>query len=1823
MSRRIRSLSLAIFLSAVMVFTLIPASINNAVFAETPEEWAEIAGSWDLSHFVNGVVITDDEGTQIFPDASDIAQFKYGEKYTFKISFKEGIDSGQLKYDAPAPAGRLRYQLPSDLLVTEEISGDIKSNGISIGWYKVSTNGAVEVWFGDFDIDGNPIDQNFIYEYTDAGFVLEIDTEFKKGLSTGHLDFGTNAEIEFNISVPDPELEVDKSIPLNGYDADNETVDYQVVIKAKDANESSVEDILFSDTPRMGSTYLHRNTPSIYSGITYTVYNSDDTIKQAAKDITNDVAWIKPPSGTGDNNNRTRMEYLFKGINLGPGEYITVDYTLDLKKMLDPNSGNQSGSSRNQLNYNFALYNTVVAESYGKKVSDTESQTVRKDLKIQKNGVRDSVENSIRWTATVGGGTNSRPLNGGTITDTLSISGQTGSGINIELPAATDIDVIWKDSNGVAIGTYKASELPGFTISNDKKTFTYDVPTADPKIHSIDFSYNTAFTPPTSGSTATTFKNTIKYEKDGNTISAEDSVVVRPPVLYDSTIVSKTGKVNGSKIDWVATIGNGAEPLNGSIVNVQDLLGQGMTLPADSAISIVFYRAPTGLNTSNNQAIFLDADKIATYTGANYPYSIDIDYGDNELNFSVPPVGTETPPAPAVYRIVLSYSTSITVPGFGEDAITYTNFVGIGTDDDEKATQNVTVYPPTPKTPTIKKQSSHIKEITSATANDPASYGIEYTVVATIPEGNNITGYNNIFIRDNVAITNPATGRIIDISSLTPADFTVALAPTDSSTLGFEYSIVVAPGGNKNRWEIYFGGDDITSSSNSVWKYDDARTVTVTFTIPLSEADVTHLMSGSANYIANTAYIFQNDKNQNSTVYDSWPIFKSVKVSSDDDAVFDYTVTLNSSNGINAISLFTAGEPALFIDEFDSRLEYVPKSFYVTAGTTRFGPYDDSAAPGSRIDSDDVVEDSAAITVGTGTVEVDLAELHQLIWNSSLAASTVRSSVQNPSWFTSASQITIRYQLKLTDPNTADGEKFDNVASINSTTQETTFSNNNTATYEKRPLTKALKGTDGSNIISAEIVVNPHGLKLVPAEINQDWFNAVDEMSSNLSFFLDTIKFYTKDVNTGDWKTTPEIPVAHGDVELYSTKMINSQKAEFILPDETPVKIVYNALVTQNGNISNSISVYGYSAFDNRDNYKVIDTKASVSAGREPVTLYKRDSVDNELLLPGASFELYMAVSSNSYYIPSGQPTKKITFDGYDFYQIPEGSVTSGADGTALFNSEWITHSHGAIYMIVETAAPSGYILPEVPDNYSFFYLPGIPTKYSDINFLNDFEEKYHEKYEDYSPLVITDHINVYNDAVDIIPAISIEVRKDTIKRTAAAFDGQDANVKVDGQIINNVGVEKEHYRYDVDFRSTSNVDADEFVVIDPLEAVRDGLIRVEGFWTPATWGDMDGRMNVWYKSTKPPVPGKSPVPPTPAVTTLPPGQQPVYPITGADGWKLWTTINDPGFSSTGIIDRQILGLPVDLADGDYITAIALEYGAVKVGFTSKNYGDEVGAGTDAQPMNKGLDGKDNGIRNTNGSLGYYNKSGLGGIVEIDSTDTRTSPLSSTSIEPASFLLGFSQFQTMMAASNDFALMSDQIAALDAGDIPVPAKGTTNDWAPVLDRRDYSPELALLPTTMASSPLEPATYLVSALAPMQTTDIVSSIGAFIARGGNGPTGLYDNDQDAVLTREIVTFTSNPAPDPDVGRIVDGGSFLERAKNVGITLKDGIWYDKNGRRVSVRTGDVFMLDFLTLITIVALACIVLLLVTYFRTPSTSPAARRRKQTDFEAPKKGGH
>ena len=119
---------------------------------------------------------------------------------------------------------------------------------------------------------------------------------------------------------------------------------------------------------------------------------------------------------------------------------------------------------------------------------------------------------------------------------------------------------------------------------------------------------------------------------------------------------------------------------------------------------------------------------------------------------------------------------------------------------------------------------------------------------------------------------------------------------------------------------------------------------------------------------------------------------------------------------------------------------------------------------------------------------------------------------------------------------------------------------------------------------------------------------------------------------------------------------------------------------------------------------------------------------------------------------------------------------------------------------------------------------------------------------------------------------------------------------------------------------------------------------------------------------------------------------------------------------------------------------------------------------------------------------------------------------------------------------------------------------------------------------------------------MVSTDIVSSAAAYIARGSI-LSGLFDQDQDRVLTREIVPFTATP-DNPDIGSIVNEDSFLNDAERQGLTFKDGAWYDANGKRLFVKTGDGFLLNLWVFLALAGLIGLALQLRKYAKTTQAS-------------------
>jgi hypothetical protein len=185
-----------------------------------------------------------------------------------------------------------------------------------------------------------------------------------------------------------------------------------------------------------------------------------------------------------------------------------------------------------------------------------------------------------------------------------------------------------------------------------------------------------------------------------------------------------------------------------------------------------------------------------------------------------------------------------------------------------------------------------------------------------------------------------------------------------------------------------------------------------------------------------------------------------------------------------------------------------------------------------------------------------------------------------------------------------------------------------------------------------------------------------------------------------------------------------------------------------------------------------------------------------------------------------------------------------------------------------------------------------------------------------------TDEVQVFHN----MPIqVSVEVIKDTINITSAAF-----RTDTDDYLnIDNVG--KELYHYDLNFRSTSNVRADEFVLIDPLENVWANQVRIRELFTPVLYGDSDGYFNLWYQTALTDTTKLYSTASAMATNPFNPNNPDNLQNWPSTGWQLWRS--DIPTTKTMHLSVDDLGL----APYDYITALRFEFGSVEVGFTSLN----------------------------------------------------------------------------------------------------------------------------------------------------------------------------------------------------------------------------------------------------------------------------------------------
>jgi len=760
-------------------------------------------------------------------------------------------------------------------------------------------------------------------------------------------------------------------------------------------------------------------------------------------------------------------------------------------------------------------------------------------------------------------------------------------------------------------------------------------------------------------------------------------------------VMEKNGVVQpGNNILWTVTIGDGSSVIlnDGTITDTHT--GGLLTFPPANEIEITFYGS---------------GGTSVTYTLDNLPVGSLLSGPATGFEFEVPDDSfflTTLPPNGYVYQIVIIYTTSIAPPPIeGEPSAVYRNDVVFTWPDGTPGPGtggSVTVNPPQ-RVVMTKATSGICGQPGSQQGPNNESYWVDYTVTVQVPPS--LDG-QILYLYDNLGIL-PGGAGVPNVPVLRPGDTTFAeVSGPGAGGATLYYSQFIPNTGNS--WRLYFGTSAVDNAASTpaaadaVWQFSDAVTLTVSYRIWLSDATVNTLRDKTtARQLSNAVYLINSGTTSiqppdlssgiggNSVggynINDSWPIIKRAQ-STGNPRLFNYTVTLKGGFTPSR-PLFAPGSTPIFTDTFDPMMEFVPGSLSIMRGAATFTP------------------PASAITIGANSFSVDLTN------------------PADPSWFNQSVDYTVNFQLQYIGPALPPPPASQVVAGLTNTARievnapnACVFEDTATVDYTQQMLAKSM--TPDGDRVHVEIIINADGSTDfgAPPTPGPSVIAARDTLA-NLALFVDTVVFQTQTQLpdgswNGVWINQPKGVDNSG--ALWSVNIISSTEIDFIIPNRTPVKIIYDARVTlapgTPGTISNSIEIAGVSDGDSQTGYVVGGGGIGVGAGRLPLTVYKRDPAGNNLR--DASFSLYVVALPTdvtlgaNYPRPVGlvPPTTAQLANTPELSNIPAnlnfgflGTQTTDVNGIAVFDTqrtqyEWINSSQRLLYMLVEEQSPYGYM---------------------------------------------------------------------------------------------------------------------------------------------------------------------------------------------------------------------------------------------------------------------------------------------------------------------------------------------------------------------------------------------------------------------------------------------------------------------------------------------------------------------------------------------------
>ena len=801
------------------------------------------------------------------------------------------------------------------------------------------------------------------------------------------------------------------------------------------------------------------------------------------------------------------------------------------------------------------------------------------------------------------------------------------------------------------------------------------------------------------------------------TVTGNDvSTGVAVPPVSDTTVdyvkkqfvMTKTGTwLGGNRIQWGITIGDGKSvALNGGTVT-DTHSGGAITMPAASAISITFYGAGGTRSVVSSLGSALLPIPPATLTATGFSFIV-------PAQSSFPTLTTA--PAGSVYQISISYITTINnLPILGEPTEIFSNdvtftFPGTGGD----------VFGGGASVP-VKIGNVNIAKSTGGICGNPGvptgpngeNYWVDYTITVEVPGG---LLNEPLYLYDNLGLFSGGIG-VPNLPTNPLNNLSVSAAYTDptntspvSPALNFAGPVQYAT--STNAWRLFFGDTTVSATDNTTWKwqYNDPVTLTISYRMFLNAAAVALLQGG--RQLQNAIYLINSMGNPdigsvgNSVggvnTNDMWPIIKSVTPTGNP-TLFNYSATIKGAYSGRADALLsTAGAP-VYTDVFDSRMEYVPGTFYIA---------DTSASPPLYfVPGPDVVPTgSPPNTISVGLSGTAWQQYRGTYPNGIPMALT-------SGWFALKHNYVVNYQLMVSGAYINNPiSPLNNTADISVNPGACDFQSSASVDYAPQNLGKTMDPvSQNADVVDVTLIINADGEFVFSSPGPDPVLITATDTLTNLSIFTATIQYYTqtKNTTTGIWDGVwiPAPPTSFNTGAAWSVTPVSSTSVNLIFPSMTPVMVTYKAQVTLTpgtpGTISNTISVLGNNTSAG-GSYTVSNTGVGANAGRTVFRVFKKDPLGNNL--QGAVFNLYVtditALISGSYRPPAGISVAR-TITGSDGTQFRFGllsTVTTDAGGTALFNNQWINSTQKLLYMLVETKAPDGYQIITT-NQYTYFTL--------------------------------------------------------------------------------------------------------------------------------------------------------------------------------------------------------------------------------------------------------------------------------------------------------------------------------------------------------------------------------------------------------------------------------------------------------------------------------------------------------------------------------------